>query len=727
MATVVLTVVGSALGGPLGGAIGAALGSQIDQRLLAPKGVRGARLGSLAVQSSTYGTELPRLFGTMRVAGSVIWATDLIEDRHKSSAGKGRPKATTYSYSASFAVTLSSRAVVRVGRIWADGNLLRGAEGDWKSDLAAFRLYPGDEAQAIDPLIASAEGMDATPAYRGLAYAVFEGLQLADFGNRIPSLSFEVVADAAPVTIAAIAAELSAGAVSGAGGPALIGYAAGGDGVRGAIEGLAAALPVSFAIDGDGLHLVDEGAGSLPIAADDLGARRDDARAARLTIDRQAAGTIPETVAIDYYDPARDFQLGAQRARRGGAGRRLLTVELPAACAAADARALAEARLARDWAGRDQASVTLPPRWLGCTAGSIVTLPGLDGRWRVTRRGFEGGAVTLAAVRLPGGGGLAAPASAGRATAQPDLVEGPTRLALLDLPTLADPPSDMPTLLLAAAGDDPGWRQATVIGSIDGGATWQTIGRTAAPAVIGAAVAALPPGDAMLIDTRTSIEVALRHDGMTLAGDDRLGWSASANLMLIGDELVQFGVADAVGPARYRLSRLLRGRRGTEWAMAAHRPGERAVLVDADMLVAWTLPANAPGATLRVAATGRGDVTPATADILFTGRALAPPTPAALAAARAADGVSLTWTRRSRGGWAWTDGGDVPLAEERERYRVTLTGAAHGIAIETTVPTATIDATTLATLGAGPIAIAVVQIGTAATSPPATTSFTPGG
>ena len=42
-----------------------------------------------------------------------------------------------------------------------------------------------------DPLIVAKEG-DA-PAYRGLAYVVFERLPLANFGNRIPQMSFEVV------------------------------------------------------------------------------------------------------------------------------------------------------------------------------------------------------------------------------------------------------------------------------------------------------------------------------------------------------------------------------------------------------------------------------------------------------------------------------------------------------------------------------------------------------
>src|SRR5438270_245400 len=74
----------------------------------------------------------------------------------------------------------------RVGRIWADGKPL---------DLVGLtvRVYTGREDQTLDPLIVAHEGTENTPAYRGLAYAVFERLPLADFGNRIPQLSFELV------------------------------------------------------------------------------------------------------------------------------------------------------------------------------------------------------------------------------------------------------------------------------------------------------------------------------------------------------------------------------------------------------------------------------------------------------------------------------------------------------------------------------------------------------
>lgn len=127
MATLILSTAGTALFGPIGGAIGAIIGQQIDNELFKPKGREGPRLNDVRLQTSSYGTPLPKIFGTMRVAGTVVWATDLQEDRNKEGGGKGRPSTTTYSYSASFAVALSARPIRAVHRIWADGKLPRDA------------------------------------------------------------------------------------------------------------------------------------------------------------------------------------------------------------------------------------------------------------------------------------------------------------------------------------------------------------------------------------------------------------------------------------------------------------------------------------------------------------------------------------------------------------------------------------------------------------------------
>jgi GTA TIM-barrel-like domain/Putative phage tail protein len=197
-------------GAEIGGAIGSLIGTEIDN-LLAP-GTHitrtSPRLSDVNIQASTEGAPIPRLYGRCRVAGQLLWATKFKETVVKSNSstggGKGGPSVTTtnidYRYSISFAVGLCAGCApvsppgggaavsdaIRVGRVWADGNLI---------DISQFttRFYPGDETQSFDPLIEEIEGVANTPAYRGLAYIVFEDMPLENFGNRIPQLNFEIL------------------------------------------------------------------------------------------------------------------------------------------------------------------------------------------------------------------------------------------------------------------------------------------------------------------------------------------------------------------------------------------------------------------------------------------------------------------------------------------------------------------------------------------------------
>jgi hypothetical protein len=202
MAALVLSMAGSAGGGALfgptgaivGRLVGALAGNAIDQVLFASRrerNVDGPRLADLEVMASTEGAPIPRIYGRARIAGQVIWATnleDVINTSSDTSGGKGGPRVTTdtttYSYFANLAVGLCEGPIGTVLRVWADGKPL---------DLTGItmRIYTGDEAQAADPLIVAKQG--EAPAYRGLAYVVFERLPLENFGNRIPQLSFEVV------------------------------------------------------------------------------------------------------------------------------------------------------------------------------------------------------------------------------------------------------------------------------------------------------------------------------------------------------------------------------------------------------------------------------------------------------------------------------------------------------------------------------------------------------
>lgn len=208
MASIVLTAVGNALlpgvGGALLGAVGNYVGGLIDQKIfgVGRARVEGPRLENLKVQDSRYGAGIPLVYGRVRIAGNVIWASDLIETRHEESAGGGKGGGTgssavttvRYSYGVNCAIALCEGPVAGVSAVWADGKLIYDG-GSWKPGLVGgATFYPGTATQSVDPVMEGALGVGNVPAYRGMAYLVLEGLQLADFGNRLPNLTFEVLA-----------------------------------------------------------------------------------------------------------------------------------------------------------------------------------------------------------------------------------------------------------------------------------------------------------------------------------------------------------------------------------------------------------------------------------------------------------------------------------------------------------------------------------------------------
>ncbi|MBB3215557.1 hypothetical protein FHW72_000603 [Ochrobactrum sp. RC6B] len=195
MATIVLQAVGAAVGGifgPVGAAIGAGLGAMggyaIDNALInSTRHVEGARLNGGRVATAEEGAALPFVYGTVRVSGTLIWATRFEEQKTtERQGGKGGPKVTSYSYFGNAAYAVAEGAIAGIRRIWADGQELDLTEIE-------MRIYRGTDTQAPDPLIEAKQGTGNAPAYRGTAYVVFERIPLDRFGNRLPQFQFEVM------------------------------------------------------------------------------------------------------------------------------------------------------------------------------------------------------------------------------------------------------------------------------------------------------------------------------------------------------------------------------------------------------------------------------------------------------------------------------------------------------------------------------------------------------
>ena len=214
MADIILPVVGGVTGFALGGPAGALQGFNIggtlagllfpkSQRVTLPT-VEGARLGDLRAQTATYGNMIPKVYGVMRLAGNVIWATDIKEVRTETTStqtsgggGKGGGGKTTtsqttvsYNYFVTLAIAICEGELDEVIRVWADSKVL--TEDILSSSQGKYNAHLGSESQGVDDILAKYLPAGTIPAYRGTAYVVIEDFPLAEYGNRIPNFTFEV-------------------------------------------------------------------------------------------------------------------------------------------------------------------------------------------------------------------------------------------------------------------------------------------------------------------------------------------------------------------------------------------------------------------------------------------------------------------------------------------------------------------------------------------------------
>ncbi len=720
MATLVLSAVGTFIGGPIGRAAGAIIGSQIDQHIFKPAGREGPRLKELAVTTSSYGTPIPRHFGTMRAAGSIIWATDLVESREKTGGGKGRPSTIEYSYSSSFAVAVASRPISAIGRIWADGNLLRGAAGDMKV-AGQLRIYRGHRDQQPDPLIASAEGADC-PAFRGLAYCVFEGLQLAEFGNRIPALTFEIIAENGTVQLADVLSPHEGALAIARPLAGLAGFTDEGGPLAESVASIARVYPLACDTSGEALSLFASDAETapavtLPEAVIDPDEDSFGGQAGRSSQHNTGNRNVP--TGIRYYDIEREHQAGMQRAGGRARGGRDVILEFPGALSASTARALAEQAAERESWAQDRLNWRIAEIDPALTPGTVVRVPDRPGRWRIESWEWRTHGVELELLRQPNARRAAAASDPGRNLASVDFAATPTLLRAFELPWDGTGASDIQQTFAAPSSTSAGWTGAMLYVDRAGGLV-PLVGSGNRRSLIGQTVNALTAGSANLVDRSCIIDVQLITADLALVSRPLEDLAQGANRALIGNEIIQFAQAENLGGGLWRLSGLLRGRGGTEHHAALVCPaGTGFVLLDDRPI---RLDASEVSDASTIAAIGLVDPVAVDATISGAGATLRPLTPVHPRLIAASDGtLTLCWTRRARGAWSWSGTVEPPLAEQSERYEVGLGSPDQpAVSWEITAPQLVLTAATRTALFTqhGALPLWVRQIGSFARSEP---------
>ena len=279
-------------------------------------------------------------------------------------------------------------------------------------------------------------------------------------------------------------------------------------------------------------------------------------------------------IALSYVDRERSYQSGAVTAIAASAGalesdRAGLVLDL------VGARITAE-RLLRDrLALSDTLEFTAPPSLLALEVGDPVQVAGdVFGVTEIR----DGLARRISAKAIPRATEIAI---AGGRTGQPESGPSPVALPVIDFAHLPADPDDLAHSRLAAGAYASPWPGSV---SVTDDLSGTAITSLRLPATLGELTAPVGTGDIFVWDDGNVLDVTL-YAGH-LSSKDEVEVLAGGNLLAVetdaGDwEVVAFANAELVAPNHYRLTHLLRGRWGTDYAIGVCAAGNRVLLLDA--------------------------------------------------------------------------------------------------------------------------------------------------
>lgn len=715
-----LGIAGAAFGSLTGGVsilqgfqIGSALSSALFPRT-GPSQEQG-RIDEVRLGASSYGSPIPLAYGRARLPGQLIWLSELRESSaSRRVGGKGGGSITSFEYRADFAVALCRGPITAIRRIWANNDVIYDArDGSAETEnwlpIEDVVIYLGSASQAADSTISAAVGAGDTPAYRGTAYIVFNDFDLTRFGNVIPQINVEVET-AAEVTLEEVLEDLSAYAgiaasrvdFSAVAGIIVRGFVAPSESpVTAAFEALEQAYLFDLVEVDGGLTAVPYGSGSVEdYDAEEFGLEGDEDY---VSLTATQAAEVPRSLEVRYQAESIDFQPATQSARFGHSAEDAPSLDVAAVLSNDEAATLALIELARQHVQRLAGSTNVLPWALRHAPGDLIRLTWLSGEvrtFKIASLALRGdGAIALSlveddpAIYSLTATGQAPPGSSSGLTEAGDLVYE----ARGQLPQLADSHNNAflpgPLVYLWAGRERNGW-SGLQFGNGDDYLSQQagfSPQLVRVPSTIGATTSSLAAAAAFNVwDETSTVDVQLTSGA--LVSRTNLEVYNGANLCLIGTELISFRTATLLSPGVYRLSGLLRGRKGTEAEGGSLRAS------GADFLLIEPLPfAGAEGYAAALSAptyvnrlTGGASAADTTEFRLTEGAALIadidvpwddspfrPYSPAHLKVEVQENGDRLiTWVRRVYRQQELFDGGDSPLEYDAERYALAIGGAA---------------------------------------------------
>ncbi len=358
-----------------------------------------------------------------------------------------------------------------------------------------------------------------------------------------------------------------------------------------------------------------------------------------------------------------------------------VTMNLPIVMGVTHAKQIADISLYSAWKERTSFQIKLPPKYVRIEPTDVitVTVSGVAHEMRVQKTDMEAnGVMKISAIAedISSYDFYTQPGETSSNLTPPVLVPD-TLTQFVDAPPLpTDTVQNQGLLGIGVAADGANWNGVAIYRSDDGGEsggnTFNVLAGLDGAATFGIIKTNLGAGSFETWDLINEVEVILTSG--SLASVSELAVLNGANAALIGLELVQFENAVLIGGSTYKLTKLLRGRQGTEWAISTHVVGDRFVLIT-PALYTTAIANNLIGRELFYKTVSVGNSLENTSETSFTyvGNNLKPFAPVHVAGSRDGSGnLTINWIRRSRVDGEWCDGVGIPLGEELEAYEVDI-------------------------------------------------------
>lgn len=477
------------------------------------------------------------------------------------------------------------------------------------------------------------------------------------------------------------------------------------------VAGKDALLPVGQAFFFDAcesdylIKFVARGASSIAtITENELGIANEET--GEVVLEKRTADLeLPASCTVTFIDLSKDYQQNSKTRSRTRAPKKAmssagsLSIALPIVMEPDDGMQIAEKTLYSAWLERAGYTMIWPWSYVWIDPTDIATISLNDGTSFDLRaiKASLGLDYSIAAEGVSQDAiGYTSTAAAGLEPFIPQTIRtaGYTELLVLDVPLLrdGDDRAGVASVVyyLASSYSNPNWPGCAIYRSVDGSNYGSPIGTDVTPATWGACVSALPDNlDPWTWDNATSLVVSLNEEIVTMTSADDLTVLAGANAAAVirtdgAAEIIQFANAVHNADGTWTLSRLLRGRRGTDVFCGSHAAGDRFILLNpADIELAVVSPSDR-GLLRYWKGVGFGTLVENAAVVAkaTNARDMQPYAPCHVAAASTGGGspnIALTWVRRTRLHGDWIDSiGEVPLAETSEAYEVDILSAPGG-------------------------------------------------